>query len=474
MKLRIRLLLLGVICVALVVLWLAVASQSVNMAASRSTAVNAVNALGIDLLRQTAPSSSNALLSPYSVQLVMAMTCAGADGQTRDEMMRALHYPQDENQLNRSFAELTANVNGIMSRDLTRAQLDFEMRTNCLISNMRLERNGNVFVAEENQRIDEYLAELKLHFTDSLLSLKIVNRIYGQGGYHFRPAYLKMLADNWQAPLETVDFEHSASGVTAQINSWVEDQTHGRIHDLIPAGALDQYSRLVAVNAIYLKAPWLHSFSAERTQPGPFHLSDGTVIQVPIMSQPHEENFLLGYARRSGTFGFPRHRYTVIAIPYQCPELQFVILMPDRNNDLPALEAALTPELLTTCTNLPGREMDLSLPKFKLEAPTLSLIPALQSLGMKRAFECTNADFGRTADMSREQPLYLTGVYHKTFLQLDEAGTEASAGMGSARGTYGMDTNVPVQIQIDRPFLFMIQHQPTGACLFLGRVTDPR
>jgi serpin B len=474
MKLRICLLLLVVICVALVALRLAVASQSVNIVASRSTAVNAVNALGIDLLRQTAPSSSNALLSPYSVQLVMAMTCAGADGQTRDEMVRTLHYPQDENQLNRSFAELTTNVNGILTRNLARAQLDFETRTNLLISSMRGARSGNFLAGEENKRFDEYLAELRRSFTNSQLSLTIVNRLYGQGGYHFRPAYLKMLADNWQAPLETVDFEYNASGVTTQINSWVEDQTHGRIRDLIPRGALDQYSRLVVVNAIYLKAPWLHNFSVERTQPGPFHLSDGTVIQVPIMSQSHEENFLLGYARRSGSFGFLGHRYTVIAIPYHCPELQFVILMPDRNNDLPALEAVLTPELLTTCTNLPGREMDLSFPKFKVEAPTLSLIPALQSLGMKRAFEDTNADFGRTADMSREKRLYLTGVYHKTFLQLDEAGTEASAGMGSARGTYGADTNVPVQVQIDRPFLFMIQHQPTGACLFLGRVTDPR
>jgi serpin B len=430
--------------------------------------------LGIDLLRQMAPSSSNALLSPYSVQLVMAITCAGADGQTRAEMVRALHYPQDENQLNRSFTGLTTNVSGIMSRDLTRAQLDFEMCTNYLISNLRIARGGNFPVAEENKRIDEYLAKLRLSFTNSLLSLKTVNRLYGQNGYNFHPAYLKLLAESWQAPLETVDFEHNASAVTAQINSWIEGQTHGHIRDLIPIGALDENSRLVVVNAMYLKAPWLHSFSTERTKPGPFHLSDGTVIQVPIMSLPHEENFLLGYARRSGSFGILGHRYTVIAIPYHCPELQFVILMPDRYNDLPALEAALTPELLGACANLPEREVDLSSPKFKLEAPTLSLVPALRSLGMKSAFEEGNANFGRTADMRREEPLYLSGVYHKTFLQFDEAGTEASAGMGSACGAYGTDTNVPVQVQIDRPFLFMIQHQPTGACLFLGRVTDPR
>jgi serpin B len=287
------------------------------------------------------------------------------------------------------------------------------------------------------------------------------------------PAYLKLLEDNWQASFESVDFVQNASDVTAQINSWVEDQTHGRIKDLIPPGALNDLSRLVLVNAIYLKAPWLHSFSSELTQPGPFHLSDGKVIHVPTMSQPHEENFLVGYARREGPWALLGHRYTVIALPYNCPELQFVILLPDRYNGLPALENILTPELLTGCTDLPVREADISLPKFKLEPPALSLVGSLQALGMKSAFG-NDANFNRTAILRPGDGLYLSDIFHKTFLQVDESGTEAAAGTGSVRGTYGTDTNVPVQIQIDRPFLFMIQHRTTGACLFLGRVVDPR
>jgi serpin B len=338
---------------------------------------------------------------------------------------------------------------------------------------MRIGRGTNYFTDEDNRFIDQYLAQVRIGFTNSLLTLTTINRLYGQSGYDFRPDYLKLLEDNWQASFESVDFAHNASGITAQINSAVEDYTHDQIKNLIPDGAFDEYSRLVLVNVIYLKAPWLHSFSAELTQPGPFHLSDGSVIQVPTMSQPHEENFLVGYARRGDGWGFPGRGYTVIALPYKSPELQFVILMPDRFNGLPALEDILTPELLTGCTHLPFREADLSLPKFKLEPPALSLVKALGALGMKNAFG-ENANFNRTALLRPGEGLYISGIFHKTFLQLDESGTEASAGTGLVRGTYGIDTNVPVQIQIDRPFLFMIQHRITGACLFLGRITDPR
>jgi len=445
-------LLLALVLVPLVVVQLASAGQT------NPVAVNAVNALGIDLLHQTAQPGVNALLSPYSIQLALVMTCAGADGQTRDEMVRVLHYPKDEDWLNHSFAALQTNVNGIMSRDFLSTQKEFEIFTNFVINNWRKET------------IDQALAEQRLGFTNNLLTLTTVNRLYGQNGYDFRPAYLKLLADNWQAPFEPVDF-HNAPAVTAQINSWVQDQTHDRIKNLIPADALNENSRLVLVNAIYLKARWLHSFSAEITKPGAFHLSDGTVLQVPTMSQPHTENVFIGYARRGDLLS---SSYTIIALPYKCPELQFVILLPDQFSGLPALEARLTPELLTDCTNLPLREADLSLPKFKIEPPPLSLVEGLQTLGMKSAFIKGIANFNRTALPRSGEPLYISGIFHQTFLQLDESGTEAAAGSGTARGTYGTDTNVPVQVKIDRPFLFMIQHQPTGACLFLGRVTDPR
>jgi len=286
MKLRISLfLLLAVTCLLLA----AVVGRSVMVTPANSNAVYAVNALGIDLLRHTAQPGANALLSPYSIQMALVMTCAGADGQTRDEMVRVLHYPQGEDHLNRSFANLQTSVNGIMGRDSALALNNFKFYKEFIDRNAGLGADGEEY---RSSRLP-YLNSL----TNSVLTLTTVNRLYGQSGYEIRPAYLKLLADNWNASLESVDFVHNASAVTAQINSWVQDQTHDRIQNLIPDRALDKYSRLVLVNVIYLKAPWKISFSVDRTQPGPFHLSDGTVIQVPTMSQPHQEGFTVGYAQ---------------------------------------------------------------------------------------------------------------------------------------------------------------------------------
>jgi len=164
--------------------------------------------------------------------------------------------------------------------------------------------------------VSKRLSELQPSLTNSLLTLTTVNRLYGQRGYDFRPEYLKLLEDNWQASFESVDFIHHASSIITQINSWVQNQTHDRIKSLIPAGALDEYSRLVVLNAIYLKAPWLNSFSAEYTRPGHFHLSDGAVIQVPTMSQSNPENFSpLGLGAGSG----PDRQVTCSVLPPSSP-----------------------------------------------------------------------------------------------------------------------------------------------------------
>jgi len=461
------LLVLVLVGVTLVIVRLALFKRALPAAHAGSVAVDAINTLGIDLLRQTAPPGSNALLSPYSIQLALGMTCAGADGQTREEMIRALHYPKDEDQLKHSFAALLTNVNGIMSRESARAQQSFQSYSNSLTA---MDRRIPPMAKGEMSR---WLSQIQFQLTNRLLTLATVNRLYGQSGYEIRPAYLKSLEDNWQSSFESVDFVHHASGLTAQINSWVQNQTHDHIKRLIPADALDDSSRLVLVNAIYLKAPWMHSFSTMLTQPKPFLLSDGAVVQVPTMFQFHAEDSFVGYARRGGDLAFLPRGYTVVALPYYCPELQFVILMPDKCDDLPALEASLTPELLADCANLPQREADLSLPKFNLEPPTLSLVEPLRSLGMKSAFE-KNANFSRTLLPTSEPGLHVSGIFQQTFLHLDEAGTEASAGTALMDAVLGVDTNIPVHVHIDRPFLFMIQHRPTGACLFLGRITDPR
>jgi serpin B len=417
---------------AIIFLAALLACLSAGYVQADNIAVNAINALGIDLLRQTAPATGNALLSPYSIQMAMAMTCAGADGDTRAEMVRVLHYPPDESQVDLSFATLQSDLAEVMDRQAAQA------------ASMQ-----------------------KYGVTNQPLTLTTANRLFGQTGYKFRPAYLTLLQGTYLAPFELVDFVHDAAGVTSHINTWVAQQTRDRIRDLIPADALDATSRLVLVNAIYLKAPWQKAFSQSATQPLPFHLPAGPDATVPTMFV-HET---LGYAQKSD--------YREVVIPYAGRDLQLVILLPDAADGLSALVAGLTPQMLADCAESPMQAVNLYLPKFKLEPPVLSLAKALQTLGMTTAFNkpVGSANFDRMAPRRPDDYLYISDIFHKTFLKLDEAGTEAAAATAvvMARGmAIQMNPPQPVEVRVDHPFLLAIQHRASGACLFLGQVSNPR
>jgi serpin B len=247
----------------------------------------------------------------------------------------------------------------------------------------------------------------------------------------------------------------------------VADQTRDRIRDLIPARALNEATRLVLANAIYLKAPWSHEFSETATKPAPFHVRGGAAVDLPMM---HRQDRQFGYAKRDG--------FTAVALPYTGNELQLLVLVPDETNGLPALERKLSAEMLKQNASLETREVDLSMPKFKFAPPTFVLGETLQALGMKSAFDrpVGSANFDRMAPRKPEDYLYISQVFHKTFIAVDEKGTEAAA--ATAVAMMAMSAHVkptePIVVKVDRPFIYAIQHGPSGTCLFLGRVTDPR
>jgi serpin B len=397
---------------------------------STSTAATAVNALGVDLLRQAGKPDANFLISPYSIQSALAMTYAGAEGATREEMAKVLHYPKDDAELNRSFAALHQSFDDLM---------------------------------QESARKVEHMR--KYGVTNDPVVLTVANRLFGQTGYDFRAAFLALVKDNYRAPFEPLDFCRDAPGATKQINAWVEQQTRQRIRDLIPDGAFNHLTRLVLVNAIYLKAPWEDEFPAAETQPRRFHVAGGKAVDVLTMM--HQRFFF--YAKRDG--------FSVVAMRYRSWDLQFLILLPDQLNGLRDLESRLTADLLAGCARLTASELILHLPKFKLEPPLLALSSELQRLGMKSAFDQSRgtANFDRIAPRRADDYLFISEVFHKTFLELDEKGTEAAAAtaLGVAKGL-ATEKPRPIEVKVDHPFLFAIQHRPSGACLFLGHVTDPR
>jgi serpin B len=401
-------------------------------AADFDLAATATNELGIDLHRQLATAGENLCLSPYSVQIALAMTYAGADGATRPEMARVLHYPADGDAIHPSFAALQRSLEEMARKTIAIAE--------------RSKKDGG---------------------PSEPITLAIADRLFPQTGYSFRDPFRALIAKYYAAPFEPLDFRKHADDARQHINKWVAEQTRDRIRDLIPPNGLNAKTRLVLANAIYLKAPWASEFSDASTKPRPFHIHGGVAIDVPTMYQ--REGFR--YAKRKG--------FAAVALPYVGEDLQFLILLPDDVNGLPRLESKITAGMLTQCARMEEKSVELYLPKFKLELPTVALSQKLQALGMKSAFDVPrgSADFDKMAPRKPDDYLYISEVFHKTFIAVDEKGTEAAAATAVAMMTMvGIPDKQPepIVVKVDRPFLYAIQHVPSGACLFLGRVTDPR
>ncbi|HWN64295.1 MAG TPA: serpin family protein [Candidatus Binatus sp.] len=401
-------------------------------AAESDLAATSTNQLAVDLHRQLATGDENLCVSPYSIEGALAMTFAGADGQTRTEMARVLHFPGDGGAVPASFAALQHSLEEMSAKT---AELVKESK--------------------------------KFGGPSEPITLNIANRLFAQKGYDFRNAFLSLVKQDYRAAFEPLDFVADASRATQHINKWVADETRDRIRDLIPAGALDETTRLVLANALYLKAPWSDPFSENATHPEPFHVHGSAPVDVSTM-QKRDKRF--GYAKREG--------YSAVSLPYAGNDLQFLVLLPDDVNGLRALESQLTSEMLAKCAKLETREVDLHLPKFKIEPPTITLAEKLEALGMKTAFNqpTGSANFDRMAPRKADDYLYISQVFHKTFIAVDEKGTEAAAATAVAMmaATALRERPPPIEVKVDRPFVYAIQHVPTGVCLFLGRVTDSR
>ena len=395
-------------------------------------AASATNEFGLDLYRNLAAGDENLCLSPYSIESALAMTFAGADGKTRTEMARVLHFPESGDDIHRSFAALQKSLEAMAEK-----------------SHVKIDQSKKAGSGSDP------------------ITLTIANRLFAEKGYNFRDSFLLLVKNNYGAPLEPLDFSNNPEEARTHINDWVAEQTRKRIRDLIPAGAIDAATRMVLTNALYLKAPWADPFEKGATRPEPFHVKGGAPVDVPMM---HERLKNVGYAKHPG--------FTVFCIPYSGRELNFVVLLPDDVKGLAALEKKLTPEMLAECAKLPTADIILSLPKFKLEPPTVALKTHLETLGMKTAFDEPpgSANFDKLAPRRPNEYLYLSNVFHKTFIAVDEEGTEAAAATAAviALMTSAMRPSEPIEVKVDRPFLYVIQHVPSGVCLFLGRVTDPR
>jgi serpin B len=282
--------------------------------------------------------------------------------------------------------------------------------------------------------------------------LNIVNAIWGQRDFEFHQGFLDLLAENYGAGMRLLDFVHSPEPSRTLINRWVSDQTEDRIEELIPQGFIDEDTRLILTNAIYFNAAWQFPFSEQATRGGTFHLLDGGEVTVPMM----KETAGFGYAEGDG--------YQAVELPYDGDELSMVILLPDEN-EFEDLESSIDSEFLKSAVGgIKRSRLALTLPKFEIQSE-FGLADRLADMGMPAAFS-DGADF---SGMSGAGDLFLTDVVHQAFITIDEAGTEAAAATAVGVGI----TSLPPELEINRPFVFLIRDTQTGAILFLGRVLNP-
>jgi len=368
-------------------------------------------ALAFDLYRQLRTEDGNIFYSPYSISQALAMTYAGARGDTEAEMADTLHFGLRQEDLHAAFnfldMELAARGEGAQGKD------------------------------------------------EGGFRLNIVNAIWGQKDYEFLAAFLDTLAQNYGAGLRLLDFINQPEESRIIINEWVREQTEGRIEDLIGKGMIDPMTRLVLTNAIYFNAAWASPFDEDATTEGSFHLIDGDEVAVPMMSQTNA----FGYTEGDG--------YQAVELAYDGNELSMVILLPD-SGEFGAFEGGLDFEKISEAVDsIRYQEVALTMPKFDIES-SFDLKETLSAMGMPVAFTA-EADF---SGMNGKRNLYISDVVHKAFVSLDEAGTEAAAATAVIVGLTSMPME-PVTVDVDRPFIFMIRDIETGAILFVGRIMDP-
>jgi serpin B len=371
------------------------------------------SAFAFDLYRRLRDGGdTNLFFSPSSISTALAMTSAGARGRTAEEMAKVLHFGLPPDRLHPAFAALNAAEEGG-----TPAQRGYE--------------------------------------------LNVANRLWGQKGFHFLPEFLAVTRDNYGAELAVVDFKTQAEASRLAINEWVEQQTRGKIKDLIPPRVIDDLTRLVLTNAIYFKGTWTSPFIKKATKDAPFFMAPGREVVVPLMVSREPRKYLEADGMK------------LLELPYgKGKGLSMLVFLPDAKDGLGDLELRLSQEQVDKwIAGLRMRQVEVFLPRFRIETQ-FQLGKLLQAMGMVLAFDPASADF---SGMSTDDELAITEVVHKAFVDVNEEGTEAAAATGVAVGARSAaPPSEPAVFRADHPFAFLIRDNRSGSILFLGRLVNPK
>lgn len=354
----------------------------------------------------------NLFFSPHSISIALGMTWAGARVETESQMASTLHFTLGQESQHPAFNHL----------------------------DLALSSRGEGAEGQDGEGF-------RLH---------VINALFGQEGYHFEADFLDTLAENYGAGLQLLDFVNAHEAAREAINLWVEDETEGRIDELLPENSIKPITRLVLTNAIYFNAAWAEPFNEEQTFDRPFERLGTGPVDVPMMHLTHSFPYSVGAG------------YKALELPYDGDELSMLILLPDPG-EFDAFQASLGAENLGEIVDsLAVGEVELSMPRWTFKTPSISLKDLLIEMGMPIAFDGNLADF---SGMTGARDLYIGNVFHKAFVSVNEAGTEAAAATAVIMDLRGEPEGEV--ISLNRPFIYLIRDREIGALLFVGRVTDP-
>jgi serpin B len=393
------------------IVWMVV-MMMVSQAAGAAEPVAADNGFAARLNAAVGSASDrNTFFSPASIATALAMTSLGARGETERQIDQVLGFDAaDRDKMHETFAALLKDANSAGG-----------------------ERG---------------------------YQLSIANRLWGQKGYHFLPAFLTQTQKQYGAALEEVDFAANPDAVRGTINRWVEKQTADKIKDLIKPGVLAADTRLVLTNAIYFKGSWADPYKKELTRDEPFH--PGTAGEKVTVSMMH---------RSAGYRYAEDDAAQILELPYAKNEVSMVIALPRKIEQQAALEKAIDAKWLSDAIGrLRPRPVQVALPRFKMTAE-FELSKVLSAMGMPLAFDPAKADF---SGMTTQEKVVIDKVIHQAFVDVNEEGTEAAAASAVTMRPTAARLPEPLAVfTADHPFIFFIRDTRSGAILFMGRVVNP-
>jgi serpin B len=371
------------------------------------------NAFGWSLFNNLHTSNDNVFISPYSISLALAMAWVGAKGNTATEMAQALHFAYTDNRL-------LSTINTIDQKLATR---------------------GKGAAGNEGTGF----------------TLQLADALWGEQTYTFLQSYLDPLAQYFGAGMRLCDFLKNAEQARVEINTWASDETHGKITNLIPPGALTPLTRLVITNTVYFDAAWADTFEANNTHKEIF-------FRLP------SDSFQTWYMHQTNMFNYSENQsYQVLELPYDGGQVSMVFVLPKSTS---SVQIPSYDDIKTLIAGFTLQRVFISLPKFKFTYGTTSVKDPLITLGMHLAFS-SSADF---SGIDGTHSLSISDVLHQAYVAVDEKGTTAAAATAVVICTavaIAQPQPPVIPFNADHPFFFFIRDLPTGQILFIGYMATP-